>query len=313
MSIGLTAVVAGETYDLNDGVEIRLLDYDLGVAAARRLSQRAPAQQGDTDLGYRMDPRFVDLMWAIRGQDIEDYRDIRERMMIVFQPRDDDTVQLIFDFASRTRALDVNLEGELLWRDRIERTELVSGVFKASDPRLYDPELHTVLFSIAAGGGSVAGWPVAWPIPWAIGADTLDMAVAINYAGGSRIGAREYPVIRVFGPITNPIVTNETTGEIIDLSDGGGLVLSDATEWVEIDLASPPRRDAKTILDQDGNSADQYLTTDSDLATWHLAPAGEKLPAGNYCDGANTIRVTGSGVTSQTLITMRYYDRYLAV
>jgi hypothetical protein len=207
----------------------------------------------------------------------------------------------------------VNLDGELLWKDRVQWIEKVSGVFKASDPRLYDPAIHTVLFSLEAGGVAPTGWPIDWPIPWAIGTDVLNMAVNILYAGGSRLGAPEYPVLHIFGPIDSPIITNETTGEIIDLSDNGGLSLADPTEWICIDLANPPRRDAKTILDQDGNSAEEFLTTASDFATFHLAPAGERLPAGNYCTGTNVIRVYGTGVTSETLVTMLYFDRFLGI
>jgi hypothetical protein len=308
---GFTAVVAGLTYDLNDGDEIRLLDYDLSLAATRRLSQRSPSQlYGDSDLGWRMDPRYLDLFWAIHGSNLANYQAIRERIMTVFQPRDNDAVQLIFDFDGLQRAVDVNLDGELLWRDRVEFVEKVSGVFKASDPRLYDPTMCTVLFSLEAGGVAPTGWPIPWPIPWAVGTDVLNMAVSVAYAGLSRLGAPEYPVLHIFGPIDDPVITNETTREIIDLTDGGGLSLADPTEWVEIDLANPPRRDAKTILDQDGNSAEEYLTTASDFATFHIAPAGERLYDGSYCTGTNVIRVYGTGVTSETLATMNFYDRY---
>jgi hypothetical protein len=203
--------------------------------------------------------------------------------------------------------LDVNLDGELAWKDRVERTEKVSGVFKASDWRLYDPAIHTVQFGLAAGGASANGWPIPWPIPWPIGSDVLDMTVNINYAGSSRLGAPEYPRFRIAGPVTDPGLANETTGEVIELSDNGGIELADPSEWIDIDL------NEKTMLDQDGNSVDQYLTLASDLATWHLAPAGERLITGAYCTGVNTIRVTGEAITSLTLVTMNYYDRYQGV
>jgi hypothetical protein len=307
---GLTAYVANLSYDLNDGEEIRLLDYDLGLAAIRRLSQRSPGQHGDSDMGYRFEPRYLDLFWAIHGSSAANYWAIRERMMTVFQPRDNDAVQLVFDLDGILRAIDVNLEGEMLFRDRIALVEMVSGTFKAPDPRLYDPAIKTLLFSLEAGGVAPTGWPIPWPIPWAVGSDVLNMAIDVPYAGLSRLGAPEYPVIRLFGPIDAPIITNETTGEVIDLTDNGGLSLADPTEWIQIDLANPPRRDAKTILDQDGNSAEQYLTTASDFATFHLAPAGERLYDGSYCTGTNTLRVFGTGVTSETLATINYYDRY---
>lgn len=307
----LSALAAGQVYDLNDGTEIALLTYDLGLSPVRRLAQRSPLQDGDTDLGYRIDPRFTDLGWVLRGASLTDYRDIRARFQEVWVPRDTPTV-LTFTFEDRVRALGVHLDGELNWGERAGTLEKVSGVFKASDPRLYDPSIHTAQFSLAGTGGG-AGWPIPWPIPWPIGDDTLNLALDLLYADGSRLGAPEYPRITIFGPITDPVITNETTGEVIDLSGGTGLTLADATEWVEIDLAGPDRRDAKTIRDQDGNSLDQFLAATSDLATWHLAPAGERLPDESWSTGTNVVRVTGSGVTSQTLVTLNYYDRYWAV
>ena len=307
----LSALAAGQTYDLNDGAEIALLDYDLGLAPVRRLSQRSPLQAGDTDLGYRVDPRYIDLAWALRGTGLANYRDVRGRFMEVWVPRDTATV-LTFTFEDRTRALDVHLDGELNWGERVATVEKVSGVFKASDPRLYDPSIRTVPFSLA-GTGAGSGWPIPWPIPWAIGDDVLNLALTILYAEGSRLGAPEYPLITIFGPIDNPVISNETTGEEIDLSQGAGLSLADPTEWVTIDLAGPDRRDAKTVRGQDGNSMDHFLTPLSGLATFHLAPAGERLYDGSFATGTNVIRVEGDGVTSQTLVTMNYYDRYHGV
>lgn len=309
---GLTALAAGQTYDLNDGDAIRLLSYDLGLAEVRRLSQRSPLQQGDTDLGYRIAPRYVDLAWAIYASTLIGYRDLRETFLTVWVPRED-PVRLTFAFEDRTRALDLHLDGELNWAGRNGTVERVTGVFKASDPRLYDPDIHTVPFSLEAAGAGAGGWPIDWPIPWAIGSDVLNMTLNLTYAGASRLAAPEYPRIRIFGPITDPAITNETTGEVIDLSGGTGLALADPTEWVDIDLAGPDRRDAKTLRDQDGASVDHFLTPASDLATWHLAPAGEKLSDGSWATGTNVIRASGTGVTSQTLITMNYYDRYYGV
>jgi hypothetical protein len=310
----LLARVAGLEYDLNDRVEIRLRAYDLGTPNVRRLSQRAPEQHGDTDLGWRMDPRFVDLAFSIAGDDLPHYRQLRGRIMEAFYPRDNDPVQLIFDFGGGlVRALNVNVDGSLNWARRLLSYQDVSGIFKASDPRLYDPEQRTVLFSLETSGGSAEGWEIPWEIPWEVGADVLDLAVNVTYAAGSRLGAPEFPVIRITGPITNPVITNETTGEKIDLSGGAGLILTGPSEFVTVDLSGGERRDSKTVRDQDGDSVDHFLTTDSDLATFHLAPAGERLPAGNYASGINVIRVTGTGVTPETLVAMNYLDRYIGV
>jgi len=311
---GLTANIAGRSYDLNSD-QIVLNAYDLNLSSVNRLSQRSPAQiYGDTDLGFRMSPRFSDFEWTIRGADLDDYRARRGEFVEIWTPRVDDPVQLVFDFGGGLiRALDLVLDDELVWMNRNGKIEQVSGVFKSSDPRLYAPDLITVTFDLAGSSGSNQGWPIPWPIPWPIGANVLNLTQSIEYAGLSRLGAVEYPVIRIFGPISSPAIVNETTEEMIDLSADGGLSLADSSEWVEIDLTDFPRRDSKTIRDQDGNSADNYMSTGSDLATWHLAPKGEKLPSGAYCDGINNITVTGTGVDATTEVSLRYYDRYHAV
>lgn len=309
----LTANIAEQSYDLNSD-EIRLNSYDLGMAQIVRLKQRAPLQlYGNTDLGWRMSPRFSDFEWTIKGADLAGYRDLRARLIEIFVPRVDDPVQLVFDFGDRVRALDVNLDGELLWRNRAGTIEQVSGVFEASDPRLYDPELITEIFDLSSSAGSNLGWQIDWPVPWPIGTDILNLTKVIDYAELSPLGAPEFPLIRILGPITNPVVENITTGETIDLSAEGGIVLSDSSEWVDIDLTNAPRRDAKTIRDQNNDSVDYHLTTDSDLATWHLAPKGEKLESGAYCTGQNSIRVLGGSVDSNTRVSFRYYNRFFAV
>jgi len=309
---GLTANIAGESYDLNSD-EIRLIDYDLDIAAISRLSQRYPDQLGDTDLGYRMAPRYSDFAWALNGASLSDYWEIRARFLGIFVPRVDDPIQFVFNFGDFRRALDVVLDGEFLFRDRVESVERVSGVLKSSDPRLYDPDIVTVIFDLEGSSGDSSGWPIPWPIPWPIGTSTLSLIKTITYAGGSRLAAPEYPVIRVKGPITDPVIENLTTDEKIDLSANGGIVLADSSEWVDIDLSNFPRRDSKTIRDQDGESVDQYLSTDSDLSTFHLAPAGELLFDGSYCTGNNLIEVSGDDVDSETQVLFNYHDRYYAI
>lgn len=315
MTIMLTGTVAGLTYDLNSD-NIRLTDWDLSLASISRLSQKVPTQQGVTDLGFDLSPRFVPLEWVITGDnaDVLNYRFHRGLFLECFQPRIADPVILRFTLeGGEVRAINVDLDGSLNWRDRVEFTEKVGGIFKASDPRLYDPEQRTEVFSLEGSGGSTSGWEIPWEIPWEIGTDTIDAVVTVDYAGLSRLGAPEFPIITIFGSIDNPVVMNETTGEVLDFSGNGGLSIPTTGDWVKINLNPLPFRDAKTVVDQDGNTVSQFLTSGSDLATFHLAPAGEKLFDGSYCTGENIIRVTGSNVTSETVVVMNYFDRYQAI
>lgn len=309
--LGVTAVSAETTYNLNDRVGIFLEGYDgLGLVNTRRLSQRYPGQRGDTDLGFSVSPRFVDLAWRINGRDLPHYYELRETFLSLWRARDNDPVQVIFTFAGgKQRAVDLVADGELDYPsgDRNFTMQKFSGVFKASDPRLYDPTLIRVEFALLSGTG---GLPIPFTIPIAIGQSTLNTTQTITYASGSRLAAIEYPIITIHGPITSPIIENITTGETISLTDEDGLVIGQG-EFVVVDLSGKPRRDSKTIRNQNGVSVDQYLSTDSDLESWHLSFAGEKLLNNTYnTTGANIVRVRGENVNAVTRVLFEYYDRY---
>jgi hypothetical protein len=305
--IKLTANVAGEAYNLNDGYNIRLLNYDLGLSGSRRLVQRFPGQFGESDLGGIIQPRFIDIFWSLWGDDKADFRTARETLLEVFRLREDEPTQLIFELEDgRKRALDVYLDGELAFADAVGRFERASGTFRAADWRLYDPVLRTLTFSLIPDSG---GLPIPFTIPIPIGGSVLNVIESINYANGSRLASKEFPVIIVRGPIENPVIENLTTNERIDLT---GLILN-IGEFVIIDLSGFPRRDAKTIRREDGTTAAQFLSVDSDLATWHLAYAGERLFDGTYSTGTNLIRILGDNVTLLSSAELRYYDRYEAI
>jgi hypothetical protein len=305
--ISLTATIAGQTYNLNDGREIRLELYDLGLAPARRLWQRAPGQRGRTNLGAVGEPRFIDLAWRLTGHDLRRFFLLRETIQTVFRQRQNEPVQLTFTFPGGVvRSADVYLDGELLFADRRHTMTRVSGTFVADDPRLYDPALRTVVFALLPTSG---GLPIPFTVPIPIGGSVLNVIQEINYASGSRLAAEEYPVIIVNGPIENPIIENLTTNERIDLA---GLVLG-IGQSVTIDLGGQPRRDSKTIRREEGSTAAQFLSTDSDLATWHLAYAGERLFDGTYSSGTNLVRILGDNVTLLSSAELRYYDRYEAI
>lgn len=308
--VGLTATVGGMVFDLNDRQGLYLLAYDLGLANSRRLGQQSPLQQGVTDLGQRTDARYVSLAMRLVGRDLAHYRTLREAVMTAFRARESDPMQLVFDFGGGLRrATDVYLDGNLDWSNRQAWAEQVGGVFRAADWRLYDPVQRELLFSIA---GIDEGWAIPWEIPWSVGLAVINDEMDFEYAGASPLASVEYPLIRIVGPIANPVISNVTTGERLALTDNGGLVLGEG-ERVDIDLAGAPRRDARTIRAQAGESLAQYLSVDSDLATWHFAYKGERLRDGSYATGTNTIGVTGTGVNSNTRITLAYYDRYEGV
>ena len=310
--IQAVALAGGRYYDLNkiSGNWI-LTDVDgLGMTETTRLAQRGPIQDGDSDLGWRRTPRYLSLRWALQGCTARHLWDLRTELMTIWRPRTSDPVILTFYLPNGdTRSTNVNLEGELDFPSgqRLDgKTQAVVVPLKASDPRLYDPVLRIFEFNLLGTGG---GLPIPFTIPIPIGASAFNTTGTLYYANGHLLASPEYPLIIINGPITNPVIENLTTDEQIALTANGGLSIG-AAEFIVIDLSGSPLFDRKTILNQDGDSVAQYLTNDSDLATWHLAYNGEKLPNGTYSDGNNLLRVTGTGANLLSRVTLRYYDRF---
>lgn len=317
-NLGVIATSGGINYNLNDRGRWRLMAYaGHGVPNARRLGQRTPQQNGDTDLGFRIDPRFPEYSFLIDGIDLPNYYDLREEALAIFRPRDNDPVIITFVLPNgQQRALRINLDSDLDLPpgSRFYTKHQFSVLPKASDYRFFDPDPKQAEFDVLL---TTAGLPIPFTVPIPIGASSINATVDIFYASGNRLASPEFPVVTVHGPIINPILENLTTDEKIDLSANGGLSLV-AGEFVVIDLAGEPRRDSKTLRNQDGTDVSQFLTTDSDLATWHLSynteiVAGKAPTAADgqkRSDGNNTIRVQGTGINALTRVVIDYFDRY---
>lgn len=328
----MRAISGGITYDLtslNSGFV--LIDYDgFGISEINRLAQSGPFQAGDTDLGFSQEPRYLMLTWELVKGTNTDLWNHRAEVMGIFRARVADPVQIIVDLPNgEQRATDVNLDGQfdMPRADRADGvTQRAAVSLKASDPRLYDPQQKFVTFQLLS---TLVGWEIeetgqttsdGWNIEetgqatadgWNIGVSVLNVTQTVSYAGNAIYADIEYPLIRIFGPIDSPVLTNKTTGEVIDLSANGGLSLG-LGEFVEIDLRY---EGGKTIKNQAGVDVSQYLSSDSDLATWHLSYNTELIDIinGTRSDGDNVINVSGTGVTLATRVDIFYYDRYIGM
>jgi hypothetical protein len=289
----LELVRGSNTYNLSSGSLSYLMDYSgLGLPPATNFYERAPLQDGNTRRGFRLDPRAFQKTFYVPA----DCRAKRQRVLNEFL--DILSLQdglLTFRFVLpdyTTRLLDCTLESsiDVASGERISRLkdygQLVTCQFLAPDPTFYEPTAQVVTLELADD----EGFSVPTPIPTPIGADELDDTAIILYAGS----ANSYPVIRINGPITNPVITNETTDTSIEFTADTEIVLWD---WWEIDTK------AGTIVDSSGANKLGELSTDSSLALFYLLRERE-APSGN------TITVTGTRVSGATSITITYYVRH---
>lgn len=278
-------------YNLTSGTLSYLMEYGgLGLPPLTNFYERGPLQNGATRRGFRLDPRSFAQTFFVPSPCLEQ-REARLGDFLNIFAVDDDLLTFRFILPSGTvRQLDVTIDGEVnvTSAERISRIQdygqYVALTFMAPDPTFYAPTSLVVTFELADS----EGFSIPTPIPTPIGESELDDTATIAYTGT----ANTFPVIRINGPITNPVITNTTTDAAISFADGTSIDLGD---WWEIDT----RYGMRTIVDQDGASQLGNLADDSSLAAFYLQASTN-----------NVITVTGTNVSGATSVTLTYYVRY---
>lgn len=272
----------------------------IGTATIRRMTGRAPNQDGDTDLGFRLDPRVVNLVLFANAASLAAADAYRSQLYDVLKPftgavnlrcvRDDGAIRQIDGYPVGM------IDAPVSDQDRIWAAQKIAVQLRAAEPIWYDPQIK---YWAAVGGAATgtSGFTVPMHVPWQQTPNSyIDVTVSLAYAGSWA----SYPIITFLGPLTSVSLENATTGQVLDLPN---LALS-AGEYVTIDL----RYGHKTVVNQLGDNLIGQLSDDSDLADWHLAPAPEAS------GGINVLNlVVNADATDATGVQMSYYDRYIGL
>lgn len=276
--------------DISDMVSYGLVEFDgFGMPIVRRLTQRGPLQNGDTDVGYRLDPRVVRLLVMAYAGDDAAIIAARAALIGLMKPGND-VISIRWTYNGVSKQIDTHYAGGMTlpsidWKLQHHR---MGFELRAADPTWYDPDGTTIGFAQTGGG---TGMPIPFVFPMTLGASNLDVTQAIDLSHANSWDT--YPTIIISGPITNLVITNLVTGDKLDFA---GLTIGTGTTYT-IDL----RYGYKTVVDQLGANQISKLSADSDLATWVLF-AGE-----------NSVRVTGTSITSATSIVFQFNERFIGV
>lgn len=280
------------TLDLTDLVNHHVITFDgFGAPPLRRLSERGPLQDGDSDIGYRLDPRTIRMQVLLYGLTDAGLHQRREALLGVLKPgAAADVVKLRYAYPGGVvRQIDTHLSGGMTFngggRLRANMPEVIE--LRAADPTWYDPNVTSVPFS-ASGGGSGFVFPLS--TNFTFGGSTLAASTVITLAGEN--AWKTFPIITISGPVVGCTILNTTTGEKIQFSGtiGSGKVYTIDTRYGQ-----------KTVVDELGVNKIAELSSDSNLATFHLEP------------GDNSISTSGTSTTSATGIAFQFNQRFLGV
>lgn len=275
-----TASVAGfAVAGGGNGIGVTAFSWTKTPRTQRRSRPRA---HGSKDLSRYYEGRLYHLAGVLYGVSEEDAQarlDSFEEAIAL----DGDYVALQWRLAGRTddeTAL-VKVDGDLAYEFANDtRTALRWALtLFAEDPRRYGATERTGTYDpTAAGSGAGIVFAEVFPLNFAGTSSThLDVTNAGNFPTP--------PVLTITGPVTNPIIDNDTTGESITTS---GLALL-ADETAVIDVA------AKTITV--GGSLRPDLIDASATDWFELAK------------GSNLLRLRGTGmVTSETALAVSFHD-----
>jgi hypothetical protein len=232
-------VIRGDTTTQISGgtLSYRVSASNIGAPPKRNLSIRGPFQNGESFQGFRYDKRIMSLVFFSDASTLS----------LADSQRDD-----IYD----------------LWKGIENETVTIKVVRDDGEIRLIDGEVVNVIDFPDAVGNRYAGsqqfvvqlechnpfWRSESIVVKNISYNTTS---TITYDGQFPVE----PIINIFGPITNPVLTQVATGKKLDFT---GITIA-AGDNYQIDT----RYGYKTVLDGDYNSKLADLTIDSNLADFN--------------------------------------------
>lgn len=288
----------GDQVALNGPIYLREID-GIGMVAPTRYTKSGPQQDGQT-LGQALFARVVTLgldYWPALETDLETQRETLQQIL------NDLNHEIWLDLrypSGRIRRLDVYYydgltnprTGDDLYANAKDALQLI-----ADNPILYDPTPETDVWPM--GGGDyyynlARGLFVPLTVPFGISASTIHANAVVVYPGTWQ----EYPIWHIYGPASHVCIENLSTGEVLQFTEAAFVEANDI--WT-IDL----RYGHKDTVNLAGINQNEFISTNSDMATWHLGPHAEVY------HGRNSLRILASDCNEDSKIEMTWYKRYV--
>jgi len=267
----------------------------LAMPPLEHRTSRSPFQHGETLLGTVLRPRVVQISMHLRGCDRPQMWALRTQVIELLNPLlGQFKFQVLFDDGNIYELWNVVFDAgfDAGTVDQIQpETQRISLRLIAYDPVWYSPQQI-----VEISGGEIEPWlvfPMAFPIMFNV-ADALSEIVNVVNSGNWI----SHPTVIFQGPMEGPIVENLTTDEKLELKYAiiaGEIVTINTTPGV------------KTVTNGSGDNLLGYLSSDSDLGTFHLDPS----PLAPL--GVNEIYFSGINLGGVGQARIEWYNRYLGI
>lgn len=298
-------------YNFNNKDQLFLLSFSgWGMPPIEYITQRAPFQHGQTALDYRLQPRVIQLMHRRIGNCRNDYWNNRGDLMNLIRPNrqaansfepgrlrkvlPDGSIRDLFVYLQQGPVFAPRQQG--VW-DEYSFTETIR--FIAYNPIAFDPATESAIWALTDVGNLIFFEAVNWTdrmvVPFWFGASSLSETLSITYTGTWEA----FPTIIITGPLEIPRIVNITTDEKIELNYN---VAVGETVTINLQFGN------KTVVNNFGTNLIGTVTSDSDLATFHIAPDPEAT------GGVNQLQVVGGGaVIGNTEVRIEWNTQYIGI
>jgi len=255
----------------------------------RAITERVPLKDGSNLKYIDVEETEIDLTVIVRGDDEADLWSRLSQLSDYFNPRKGAGRLRVTTPSGTPRDLECYpISGFKINESTLSPTMVdVELTFLATNP--YWRATNEIVETFALDN------PPDWfPIfPLSLGGEAIVSVFQLDNFGDVPV----YPTWKITGAGSNPIITNQSTGEHIGLTNNGGITL-DSGQFITIDTQ------AKTIILNDGTNLMSKLDWGSSFFT---------IPANGVFEEGTSIKVEMPGATAESSIEVRYRNLYLGV
>ena len=186
----------------------------LGIPDVTSETTQSPLQDGSDIHGVLLGNRIIRLDTTIRAIDREKLYELRRKILRVINPRtynvkSEKRGELLLFYTNdyKTYRIYANVEDTIDFKERFGNNDKSQIIFTAHNPYLLDEENTKLVIKKCSGG---------LKFPLKLKTRFANVGYKRDYENNSDT---DIPVkIKYFGPVINPKITNETTGESIKVN-----------------------------------------------------------------------------------------------
>jgi len=276
----------GESVYLGEDAPFVLIKIEgTGATDVYVQTQKSPFQDGTTYIDNTLEPRTISIELRILAENENEMVEYRHRLLQAFNPKLG-LGELKYQFGNVTRRIKAIAEFPPTFPHAGDfKDTMQPSLIQLYCPDPYWYELDEEIWGLKSFEGGFE-----FPFSFSVSFGTVGTKLTIKNEGDVKT-----PIFfELFGPMVNPILNNETTGESLTVTQE---LLEN--EKLEINTAFGQ----KSVVKVDANGARTNA--------FHYVSATSKFF--NLIPGDNVLSYTATGTTAESNAVVRFRNRYLGV